>query len=113
VCPVTINGQPRLASASSDGTIRIWDPATSQQTTAMESGQGWLTAVCPVIINGTTLIASAGLDSTIGIWDPAVSGCLLTIPVHSSAYAVAWIDGALAVGRRAGVLVIDLNSGIL
>jgi len=47
------------------------------------------------------------------IWYPAASACLLTIPLHYSAAAVAWIGEALAVGLSGGVLVIDICSAAL
>ena len=37
VCPVTVAGEELLASAGSDGTVRIWDPATGQQRTTLEA----------------------------------------------------------------------------
>ena len=55
-------------------------------------------------------LASAGDDGTVRIWYPAASACLLTIPLHYSAAAVAWIGEALAVGLSGGVLVIDIYS---
>ena len=59
----------RLASASDDGTVRIWDPATGEQlqppSPATPTGYGG--GVAP---DGTRL-ASAGSDGTVRVWDPA------------------------------------------
>ncbi len=60
VCPVTVAGKELLASASEDGTVRIWDPQTGQQRTTLEGHQGGVWAVCPVTVAGEELLASAG-----------------------------------------------------
>jgi len=70
VCPVTVAGKELLASAGSDGMVRIWDPATGQQHTALEGHLGLLWFVCPVTVAGEELLASGSADGTIRIWDP-------------------------------------------
>ena len=40
VCPVTVAGKQLLASAGTDGTVRIWDPQTGEQRTMMEGHHG-------------------------------------------------------------------------
>lgn len=113
LCQVSIGGRVHLASAGNDSTIRIWDPATGEQADTLEGHQGPVRALCEVIIKGSAHIASAGNDGTVRIWDPTNSNCLVTIPVHHRATALASLDGALAVGLSAGVLVIDLNKDVL
>jgi len=110
VCPVTVAGQALLASASDDQTVRIWDPATGQQTAVLEGHQDWVYGVCPVTVAGQALLASASADQTVRIWDPATAGCLLTIPVHHVALAVAQVVGQLAIGLDAGILAIEMSS---
>lgn len=48
-------------------------------------------------------------DRTIRLWDLVGGRCVLTVPVHREALAVAVMDDSLAVGLRGGVLVIDLD----
>ncbi len=60
-----------LASGSSDGTVRIWDPAIGQERTAplMHGGEVFGVAFTP----DDRLLASGGLDGRVRMWDP-VSG---------------------------------------
>jgi WD40 repeat protein/DNA-binding SARP family transcriptional activator len=70
VCPVTVAGRQLLASAGTDGTVRIWDPQTSEQRTMMEGHEGGVNGICPVMVAGRQLLASVGNDGTVRIWDP-------------------------------------------
>ncbi|MEM9892468.1 MAG: NB-ARC domain-containing protein, partial [Actinomycetota bacterium] len=58
----------RLASASDDGTLRVWDPATGDTTIILEGHTDWVRSVgwSP---DGTRL-ASASDDGTVRVWDP-------------------------------------------
>ena len=109
VCPVTVAGQPLLASGGGDGTVRIWDPATGQQRAMLEGHQGGVNAVCPVTVAGEALLASGGDDRTVRIWDPATGTCTLAVPIHHAGLAIVSIDGLLAIGLDAGILTISLN----
>ena len=71
VCAVTVAGRTLLASGGSDGTVRIWDPATGQQRAILEGHQAASSAVCPITVAGRDLLASGGGDGTVRIWDPA------------------------------------------
>ncbi|WP_432077083.1 hypothetical protein [Streptomyces wuyuanensis] len=69
------DGQDRhvlLASAGDDGTVRIWDPATGEETTDPLIGHDG--AVFSVAAfkgrGGRTLLASGGEDGTVRIWNP-------------------------------------------
>jgi WD40 repeat protein/tRNA A-37 threonylcarbamoyl transferase component Bud32 len=57
----------RLASASWDRTVRVWDADTVQQLRALQGHTHWVTAVA-FSPNGTRL-ASASLDETVRVWD--------------------------------------------
>ena len=59
----------RLASASDDGTVRLWDPATGAELAALTGHTGQVTAVA-FSPDGRRL-ASAGWDGTVRLWDPA------------------------------------------
>jgi WD40 repeat protein len=59
----------RLATAGSNGTVRIWDTATGEQLHALASHTGWVRSVA-YQPDGTRL-ATAGDDGTVRIWDTA------------------------------------------
>ncbi|MFC8615538.1 NB-ARC domain-containing protein, partial [Micromonospora purpureochromogenes] len=72
-----------LASASADGTIRIWDPATGACRHTLTDHTSAVSALA-VAPNGTWL-ASGSDDGTVRIWDPATGACRHTLTDHTSA----------------------------
>jgi hypothetical protein len=54
--------------------------------------------------------AAARLHRTVRIWDPATAASLLAVPVSSGAKAISGIEGNLAIGLTAGILVIEVTS---
>jgi WD40 repeat protein len=88
-----------LASASWDGTVRIWDPATGHHRHTL-TGHTDEVAALAVASDGTWL-ASAGRDSTVRIWDPTIGQARDTLAGHTDrvvALAVApdgtWLGSA-------------------
>ena len=59
----------RLASASDDGTVRLWDPATGTAQATLTGHTGGVSAVA--FSPDGQLLASAGSDRTVRLWDPA------------------------------------------
>ena len=56
-----------MASASFDGTIRLWDTKTGAHLSTMQGHDG---RVCGVTLDADGLLAaSAGVDGTVRIWD--------------------------------------------
>jgi WD40 repeat protein len=71
VCVVTVADRQLLASGGSDGTVRLWDPATGAQQAILEGHQDRVRGVCAVTVAGRKWLASAAEDGTVRIWDPA------------------------------------------
>ncbi|KAJ5902684.1 hypothetical protein N7495_003212 [Penicillium taxi] len=71
----------RLASASVDATVRIWDPTTGQNLSTLKGHSDRVTSVAwsP---DGSRL-ASASWDYTVRIWDPATGQTVFTLEGHS------------------------------
>ena len=71
----------RLASASTDGTVRLWDPATGAEKAALTGHAGRATAVA-FSPDGRRL-ASASTDGTVRLWDPATGAEQAALTGHS------------------------------
>ncbi|KAL2135775.1 hypothetical protein VTI74DRAFT_6980 [Chaetomium olivicolor] len=79
----------RLASASGDKTVKIWDPATGQCVLTFEGHSDDVRSVA-WSYDGTRL-ASASDDNIVKIWDPATGHCISTLEGHSDdVNSVAW-----------------------
>jgi WD40 repeat protein/serine/threonine protein kinase len=79
----------RLASASEDRTVRLWDTATGQANLSLteHAGPVWGVAFSP---DGRRLASASG-DQTVKVWDTASGQELLTLPGHTGAvYSVAF-----------------------
>jgi WD40 repeat protein len=85
-----------LASASHDGTVRLWDPATGEAVAVLDAHPGGASAVAwsP---DGATL-ASAGRDGVLKLWSAAHWALSSSIQAHDDViYDVAWSPQGLSV----------------
>jgi WD40 repeat protein/serine/threonine protein kinase/tetratricopeptide (TPR) repeat protein len=79
----------RLASASGDGTVRVWDSASGKETLTLR-GHGWGVRGVAWNRDGTRL-ASAGSDRTVRVWDVATGKETRTLHGHAGpVLSVAW-----------------------
>jgi WD40 repeat protein/tRNA A-37 threonylcarbamoyl transferase component Bud32 len=82
------NGK-RIASASFDKTIQVWDATTGGNVYTYRGHADGVIAVA--WSPDGKRIASAGFDKTIQVWDATTGGNVYTYRMHASAvYAVAW-----------------------
>jgi WD40 repeat protein len=79
------NDQVVLASASNDGTVRIWDPATGEQQAILTGHIDAVTALCPFFLHDRVLLASSGMDRKLRIWDPATGEQQAILTGHTGA----------------------------
>ena len=70
----------RLASASYNRTINIWDPATGQCISTLKGYRIWVSSMA--WLHDAHRLASASDDGTIKIWDPATGQCISTLEGH-------------------------------
>src|SRR5688500_13733291 len=68
-----------LASASRDGTIKIWNVETGDEQTTLEGHSG---QVLRLAFGSNNLLASAGADKTVRLWDIAAGESIATLTGH-------------------------------
>jgi len=71
----------RLASASLDKTVKIWDTSCGECLQTLEGHSGWVFSVA--FSHDSARIASASDDKTVKIWDASSGECLQTLEGHS------------------------------
>ncbi|KAL2138290.1 hypothetical protein VTI28DRAFT_7154 [Corynascus sepedonium] len=83
----------RLASASWDKTVKIWDPATGQCVSTLEGHSDFVNSMA--WSHDAARLASASWDKTVKIWDPATGQCVSTLEGHSDfVNSMAWSHDA-------------------
>jgi WD40 repeat protein len=72
----------RLASASDDSTVKIWDASSGACLQTLEGHSNDVLSVA--FSHDSTRLASASYDSTVKIWDAISGACLQTLEGHSN-----------------------------
>lgn len=73
-------GRPRLASASKDSTIRVWDVPLKRVETTLSGHKGSVTCVK---WGGLNRLYTSSQDKTIKIWNTRTWTCLATLSAHA------------------------------
>ncbi|WSV46837.1 trypsin-like peptidase domain-containing protein [Streptomyces decoyicus] len=90
VCDLRLHGRDLLASASDDGTVRLWDPISARTTRVLQLPA--VRAMCGVVADGRTLLAVAS-ENTVSVWDPTEERLLSVLEGHDSAvFALCTVD---------------------
>ncbi|KAF2024984.1 hypothetical protein EK21DRAFT_104284 [Setomelanomma holmii] len=71
----------RLASASHDSTVKIWDTSSGVCLQTLEGHSIWVNSVA--FSHDSTRLASASHDNTVKIWDASSGACLQTLQALS------------------------------
>ena len=103
----------RLASASDDQTVKVWDAATGQEALTLKGHTSYVTSVC-FSPDGKRL-ASASYDQTVKVWDAATGQEAFTLKGHtSSVNSVCFSpDGKrlISTDTKGSRIVWDLDTG--
>jgi WD40 repeat protein len=76
----------RLASASHDKTVKIWDASSSKCVRTLEGHSDWVSSV--VFSADSSRLASASDDKTVKIWDASSGKCVRTLEGHSDSVSL-------------------------
>ncbi|OCL00979.1 beta transducin-like protein HET-D2Y, partial [Cenococcum geophilum 1.58] len=103
----------RLASASSDNTVKIWDASSGE---CLQTLEGHSSSVCSVAFShDSARLASASYDWTVKIWDASSGKCLQTLESHSSSvHSVAFSHDSARLASASSdeaVKIWDASSG--
>lgn len=93
VWAVALTGDGRAVSASSDGTLRVWDLESGDELAVLT---GHRDAVRAVARTGDGRVVSASWDGTLRVWDLETRRVVVT----------AWLDGARALAESDGCLLV-------
>jgi WD40 repeat protein len=72
----------KLASASRDWTVKVWDASSGTCLQTLEGHNHWVNSAA--FSHDSTKLASASYDSTVKVWDASSGACLHTLEGHSS-----------------------------
>jgi WD40 repeat protein len=102
----------RIATASADGTVKIWDCATRSCTATIDRHRTDVLSVC-FAPDGQRL-ATAALDGSVGVWD-VESGSLIVmikdIALPSNCVAFSPDGGAVLIGTGNEIVICDALDG--
>ncbi|UQU63411.1 trypsin-like peptidase domain-containing protein [Couchioplanes caeruleus] len=82
VTAVPVDGRSMLASAGEDGTVRLWDPLTSQTEHVIVCHDDCVRGLIAVRAGPVTLLATASHDRTVKLWDPRNCQLVHTLTGH-------------------------------
>jgi WD40 repeat protein len=103
----------RLASASDDNTVKIWDTSSGECLQTLEGHSSGVHSVA--FSHNSARLASASRDYTVKIWDTSSGECLQTLEGHSSVvYSVAFSHDSARLASASGdntVKIWDTSSG--
>ena len=91
----------RLASASNDKTVRIWDSQLGTLQVVLEGHKGWVSDVqWTADGNG---IASASGDGTVKVWDSVTGSCVCTLKGHTDwVRSLSWCPDGTRIASGSG-----------
>src|SRR5208282_3964702 len=98
----------RLASASYDNTIKIWDAASGA---CLQTLEGHSRSVMSVAFShDNKRLASASGDNTIKIWDAASGACLQTLEVSTLIHNISFDTTDQFLRTEIGAIILDILS---
>jgi WD40 repeat protein len=100
----------RLASASYDSTVRVWDARSGKCLSTLEGHSYWVTSV--VFSHDSTRLASASGDRTVKVWDARSGECLFTVNVERVLHRISFDSKGNYLHTDVGVINLSAQSTI-
>ena len=100
----------RLASASADRTVKIWDTGSGECLQTLE-GHG-LVVTSVAFSRDSTRLASASLDRTVKIWDVSSGACLQTLVIEKAVYNILFDATGSRLHTEIGTISINVSSAL-
>jgi len=98
----------RLASASCDKTVKIWDASSGERLQTLEGhsdGVSWV-----AFSHDSARLASASGDKTVKIWDASSGECLQTLAVGKILSKISFDHTGLFLHTEIGALILGASS---
>jgi WD40 repeat protein len=95
----------RLASASNDGTVKIWDASSGACLQTLEDHGNCVNSVAFSL--DSARLASASDDSTVKIWDASSGACLQTLSVANTLFDLSSDSTYCCLYTKIGTVVIQ------
>ncbi|GAA2464354.1 trypsin-like peptidase domain-containing protein [Winogradskya humida] len=83
VASLAVDGRTLLASAGEDGTVRLWNPLTSQTEHVIDCHDDCIRSLAAVRTRDISLLATGGHDGTVKLWDPRTCQLVHTLTGHT------------------------------
>jgi WD40 repeat protein len=98
----------RLASASDDRAVKIWDAGSGECLQTLEGHSGWVRSVA--FSHDSTRLASASSDRTVKIWDAGSGKCLQTLNINQTLSVISFNTTSSHLRTETGAIAIGTSS---
>jgi len=98
----------RLASASDDETVKIWDASSGECLKTLEGHRGPVYSVA--FSPDSARLASASYDETVKIWDASSGECLQTLEVGTVLWKISFNNTGSCLHTDIGTITVNASS---
>ena len=100
----------RLASASDDNTVRIWDASSGECLQTLEGHRDWVRSVA--FSHDSARLASASYDNTVRIWDASSGECLQTLSIGKALSKISFDTTGSNLHTEIGTVALGASSNM-
>ena len=98
----------RLASASSDRTVKIWDAGSGECLQTLEGHSHLVNSVA--FSHDSARLASASEDGTVKIWDASSGECLQTLDISKALFNISFDTTDSCLHTEIGTIAVDAST---